>query len=114
MYACQVQGVTFGLASADVGDVRRVDAALAGLASSAAANIGAAPSDGEPAAVPGMTPQPRARRYRLTGRLPDGRTVVEHAAVFAYGSRIYQATVLGSAAEEETANAFLGGLRIRP
>jgi hypothetical protein len=97
-----------------VGDVRRVDAVLAELGASAAANIGAAPSNGEPAVVSGMTPQPRARRYRLTGQLPGGRVVVEHAAMFAYGSRVYQATVLGSAAEEEAANAFFAGLRIRP
>lgn len=112
MYACSAQRVTFGLASADLVDVRRVDGALAELAISASRNIVATHHSSEPTVVPGMTPQARAMRLRLEGRLPDGRAIVEHAAVFAHGSRVYQATVLGSA-DAATVDAFFSGLRIR-
>jgi hypothetical protein len=112
MYACSVQMITFGLASADLADVRQVDGALAELVASASRNIEATNASGQPFVVPGMTPQARAMRFRLDGRLPDGRAIVEHAAVFAYGSRVYQATVLGGA-DAAAVDAFLSGLRIR-
>jgi hypothetical protein len=112
MYACSAQMITFGLASADLADVRRVDGALAELAASASRNIGAVDAEGLPIVVPGMTPQARAMRFRLGGRLPDGRAIVEHAAVFAHGSRVFQATILGSA-DAATVDTFFSGLKIR-
>jgi hypothetical protein len=48
----------------------------------------------------------------LQGRLPDGRAAMEQVAVFAYGTQVYQATVLGEQLPEEAVDTFFGALRL--
>lgn len=113
VYACTVDGVTFGLASAALSDVRRVDAALIELADAASRNVSGAVDVEGGADVLGMTPTAAARRVRLHGRLPDGRAVVEHVAFFSFGPRVYQATLLGGSPSLPVVDAFFAGLKIR-
>ena len=68
----------------------------------------------QPAAVPGMTPNPEARRWRLQGRLPDGQAVAEQVQVFAHGTRVFQAAVIGPQADEARAGPFFEGLKVLP
>jgi hypothetical protein len=113
LHACTADGLTFGLAAAELPDVRRVDVALVELADSAARNIAATVDGNSAADVPGMTPNVAARRLRLAGRLPDGRAVIEHASFFAHGTRVYQATLLGGDPARPVVDQFFAGLKIR-
>jgi hypothetical protein len=109
--ACGAGGQTWGIASADVGDPARVTEALDELRRTAAANLGA--SGGRPLAleVRGATPNARSARFALAGRLPDGAAVEEQFAVFAFGTRVFQATVLGAQLPADGVETFFGSLR---
>lgn len=113
LLACDAQGLTFALAHADVGDPARVAPALATLAAALAANLEAQESRSAPLQVPGMTPNANAVRVWLGGHLPDATPVREQAALFARGTRVYQAAVLG-ARPEAAADVFIDGLRVGP
>lgn len=113
VFACTAGESTYALAFADTADPARVTPALAELASAASANLqSGGPTDSSPARVPGMTPNDRAARWQLAGRLPDGRAVREHVAVFAHGTRVYQATVIGARPDAEAVETFFGALRV--
>jgi hypothetical protein len=112
LYACKTAGMTFAVASADVGDVRMVGVALRDLSESAARNLAAAANAGRPVQVPGMTPNEDARRFVLEGRLPSGEATIEHLAVFARGARVYQATVIGAGPSTEAVGAFFDAIRL--
>ncbi|HET9821520.1 MAG TPA: hypothetical protein VFQ16_06820 [Burkholderiaceae bacterium] len=115
LYACSADGVTYALSHADIGDPARVGAVLDALARSARANLGGGlPRSSAPARVEGMTPIPLAVRLELDGHLPDGRPARESVVVFAYGTRVYQATALGAQLDPAALDTFLGSLRVRP
>ena len=112
MLACDAGDVTWALAHADVGDPARVGPVLEALRRAAAGNVGAAQGDPLPLAVAGATPNPATMRLRLAGRLPDGSAVAEEVAVFAYGSRVYQASALGAQLPAEGTDTFFASLRV--
>jgi len=113
MHACAAGGSTYAVGAIVLGDVRDVDATLMSLRDAAARNLGVDPvAVLQPLAVPGMTPQARAGRLTLTGRRPDGSTVVEHLALFARGARVYQAMVVGDRPQAEAVAEFFAGLRL--
>jgi hypothetical protein len=114
LMACTAAGQTWGLATADLVDPARVQQALGELAASSAANIGAQVTETVPWQAPGSTPNPAAIRNKLQGRLPDGKAVQMQMAVFAHGTRVFQATVLGERVGEESAQAFFGAVRLAP
>jgi hypothetical protein len=112
LYACAAADRTWGLALADIGDPARVDAALAELSAAAAANLGGAAGQALPLQVSGATPHAASRRQRLHGRLPDGKPVQMQLAVFAHGTSVFQATVLGADVAEDSAETFFASLRL--
>lgn len=114
LQACATGGQTWGLASADLGDPTLVGRALTELGTAAALNIGAAAPVALSLQVPGATPNPASQRAMLLGALPDGKRVQMQLAVFAHGTRVYQATVLGEQVPVEAAQTFLGALRVAP
>lgn len=114
MLACSADGHTFALASADLGDPSQVGSALQALGQSAQRNVQARVVAEQPAAVPGMTPNPSARRWRLQGQLPDGQSVAEQVLVFAHGTRVFQATLIGAQADDARAAPFFDSIRVRP
>lgn len=112
LMACSVEGRTFGIASAELGDPARVGPALTALGDAALANVqGAVESEG-PALVSGMTPSPAARQWRLSGRLPDARPVSEQVLVFAHGTRVFQATLVGAQADDALAKSFFQQIEV--
>jgi len=112
LYACSANGQTWGLAFADVADPARLGAALEALRGAAAANIRAvAPGQALALAVPGATPHAAAVRTRLAGLLPTGEAVQMQVAVFARGTRVFQATVLGAAVADELAETYFSSIR---
>lgn len=114
MLACRADGHTFALASADLGDPARVGAALQALGQTAQRNLQARIVAEQPAAVPGMTPNPSARRWHLQGRLPDGQAIAEQVLVFAHGTRVFQATLIGGQADDARAAPFFDAIRVQP
>jgi len=114
LHACRVAGTTYALAAADLGDATRVGAALIQLSAAAKANIVGRIVRDDPVVVAGMTPHPAARRQRIAGTLPDGAAVTEEVAVFAYGSRVYQATALAAHPDAAAMQAFFDALRVVP
>ncbi len=112
LHACAAGGLTWGLGVADVGDPARVGVALAELSGAAQVNLGAAPGTAMALRVPGATPNSASGRWRLQGRLPDGKPVQMQLAVFAQGTQVFQATVLGEQVSNEAADTFFGSLRL--
>lgn len=114
LHVCNAGEQTWALAHADMGDPTHLGPALRELLGSAAANLGAAPGTPLPLQVAGATPHGASARWRLSGQLPDGVAVVEEVAVFAYGTRVYQATALGPELPLEMAQTFMASLRVVP
>lgn len=114
MLSCSADDHVFAVASTDVGDPARVEPALQALAAAARANVQATVLGEQAANVPGMTPQAAARRWRLRGQLPDARVVTEQLQVFAHGTRVFQASVIGPAADDTRTAPFFDALQVRP
>ena len=115
LYACTAGEVTWALALADLGDPTLVGPALLELREAAARNLGAEPTSHRLAFnVAGATPNAHSARLEIQGRLPDGLAVTEQVAVFAKGTRVFQATALGEKLSREDADSFFGALRTGP
>jgi hypothetical protein len=112
--ACSSAGATWALAMSDLGDPQRVSPALEELRNSAVANVGAVESQPHAQDVPGATPNPGSVRLAMTGRLPDGQAVQEQMVVFARGTWVFQATVVGERLPTEGVEVFFGSLRASP
>lgn len=114
LHACSAGGQTWAVAQADLQDAAQVTAALQELRSTAQRNLGAGEGRVVPWSAPGATPNPAAVRLALQGRLPDGKTAEEQVAVFAHGTRVYQATALGEHLPDEALDTFFSALRVGP
>ncbi len=111
MMVCSAADMTFAVSFVDVAEPARVGAVLTELRATAVRNVeGAAPQFG-PWPLAGTTPNDGAGRLSVRGHLPDGAPVQAHAAFFARGLRVYQATVLGAAPTPAAVETFLGGLK---
>jgi hypothetical protein len=64
--------------------------------------------------VPGATPQPGSGRTRLQGRRSDGQAVQMQTLVFARGTQVFQASVLGAALSDEAVEAYFASIRFPP
>lgn len=111
---CEAAGQTWSLALADVADPARVAPALAALQAGAAANLGARATGTVPQAVPGATPQPGSGRTRLQGQRADGQPVQMQTLVFARGTQVFQASVLGAALSDDAVDAYFSSIRFAP
>ena len=111
MLSCQVGGVTYGVATADVGDPARVDGVLHALRDSAAASIRS--TEDRPGALnmQGITPFSGNSSVHLHGQRPDGENVDEAIRVFARGTRVFQASAVGAVLPDAAVQPFEDGLR---
>jgi hypothetical protein len=114
MLTCSTDDHVFAVASADMGDPAHVAPALQALAAAAQANVRGVVVAERAASVPGMTPQAGARHWQLRGQLPDGRPVAEQLQVFAHGTRVFQASVVGPTADDARAAPLFDALRLQP
>jgi hypothetical protein len=112
MFACTAGEVSYVLTFADLQDPASVAPALDELGHAARAHLQLSAAASSPLSVPGMTPSPRAALWQIEGRLPDGRAVVERAAMFSYGTKVYQATAIGARLDGEALETFFGALRV--
>jgi hypothetical protein len=58
-----------------------------------------------------MTPNDQAGRMVISGRLPDGAAVQEHAVFFVRGLRVYSATLIGARPAPQAVEIFFSGLK---
>lgn len=114
LHACTAGGMTWAVAFADIEDPARVGPALTALRMAAAHNLSAAPAQEMALKVEGATPNPASQRVQFRGQMPDGRAVTEQVAVFAKGTRVFQAVALGETLDPESADSFFGSLRLAP
>lgn len=115
LLACSAGGTTWALAQADLADPALVGPALQALRAAAAGNLGAeAASRTLTLKVAGATPNPHSARLEFQGRAPDGRALTGQVALFAKGTRVFQASALGEALSAETADTFFDALRTGP
>jgi hypothetical protein len=110
MLSCEATGVTYGIASADVVDPAHVEPVLAALIDAARSGIR---GTGEVASwdVSGATPFRGNAIARLHGLRPDGVRVDEAIHVFARGTRVFEATAIGTNLSEAATKPFEEGLR---
>lgn len=110
--ACESGGGTFAVAVADAKDPVQVGLVMDALRSASTAKQveGAAPGKAMELAVSGATPRPEAGRWVFQGRRADGAALQVDTAVFARGTWVVQATVIGPV----DASAFFEGLRFGP
>lgn len=114
LQVCDVAGVTWAAAHADVGDPAAVAPALQLLTNTAHVNLGAPVGMAQLALVPGSTPQAGAGRYRLQGKGRDGRELDEAMLVFARGTVVFQVTALAPRLVNDDVEAFLASVRVGP
>ena len=111
LLVCSADAHTFGLAHADVADPARVQPALQELAAAALRNIGGSSTRSAAFQLTGATPNAASLRQRLAGRLPEGKPAQMELALFAVGTRVFQASVLGEDLRDEAADTFMASLR---
>jgi hypothetical protein len=114
LHVCSAADLTWALALADVADPARVAPALAALQAGAAANLGAKVAASTPLTVPGATPQAASGRARLSGQMPDGRPTQMQVLVFAHGTQVFQASVVGGVLPDEAVEAYFSSIRFAP
>ena len=116
LYACTVSDVSYALAFADMADPALVTLAIDELARAAHGNLAAAAAPGAsmPLNVRGATPNRQSASWTVSGRLPDGRKVEERLALFAYGTRVYQATAFGERLDASAWDTFVGSVKVGP
>lgn len=116
MHACEAADGTFAVSVADVKDPAAVGPALSALKQASLAKLG---RPVEPVAVAGWhlagaTPQPVAGRWQLSSRRPDGAPLSVDTAVFARGTWVVQATVIGRQPDPKVNSPFFEGLQFAP
>jgi len=115
LHACKTADQSFALSYADVGDPALVGAALKQMRESLAIKL--SPSPSQPAAsavalkVTGMTPNAQALAQSLSGQLPGGSAVFGVVAVFARGTVVYQALVLGPKRDAVAQEGFVNAIK---
>jgi len=114
MAVCATGGATFAVSVIEVGDPARAAIAQQRLRRLAVSNVGGDAPQAVPWRIAGATPDSETTRLSTRGRLPDGAAVVEHAAFFTQGLKVYQASVIGAAPDPEALETFFAGLKFVP
>lgn len=112
LQSCQAGGASFALSFTDTLDPSAVAPTIEALRVAAAGNVAGQATVVADSAVPGMTPNPQARRIRIDGRLPDGTVVREELLLFVRGTVVFQATVLGPHLDPTAIDTFFEGFRL--
>lgn len=115
LHACKAASQSFALSYADVGDPALVGPALKQMRESLVTKLSPNPSETAASAVSlkvnGMTPNALALAQPLSGQLPDGSTVFGVVAVFARGTVVYQAVVLGRQYDAVAQEGFVNAIK---
>lgn len=112
MLACKAEDLTWALAAADVVEPARVAPALQALRESTVSNLQGQVVQSTPTGVRGATPHGSLARVLVRGRKPDGTPASGRFVVFAHGTQIFQAIVMGAEVPEPAAETFFDSLRV--
>lgn len=104
---CETGGKGFALSWAEVPDATQVGAALKAMPQALATKLGRPLPPGQALQVAGMTPMPEASHYVLSSN-----GAVTHVAVFAHGTRVYQALMTAPQDDAAAWDSFRAGLAI--
>ena len=112
LLACTAGGQTYALAHADMADPARVGPALAELRRTTVAKL---PADQVPAralSIPGATPNEHSGRLQLQGRAASAArgAVKMELVLFAHGTQVFQASVLGETVPADAAETFFSSI----
>lgn len=113
LLSCTAGDSTWGIASAAVDD-GATGSALRALRAARLRNLDGRELSAQPLELKGVVPRPEAGRFTVAGRRPDGSEVIEHAAVFAHGGRVFHAAVLGGAPSAQALETFFDNLKPAP
>lgn len=116
LHGCETGGRTFAVVLADMGEPAAVAPALQALRQASQDKTGGAALTARAVdwpAPPGATPQVAAGRWRLA-LPPDGKASRLDTALFARGTWVVQATVIGPQGNDEVDAPFFEGLRFAP
>ncbi len=111
LFVCTAGDQTWSLAFGDVADPARVGDVLQELLRAAGVNVAAAAAQALPLTVPGATPNPSSQMVTYRGQMPNGQAVQMQVAVFARGTRAFQATVLGGNLGIDPVQTFIESIR---
>ena len=112
--SCAAEGATYALSYVQLADAAKVNAVLKAMHAAAASNLGGLALKVSPLVVPGMAPHALTQRWAVQGKMADSNVLQQQFAVFARGSRVYQATVVGKTLDATAADTFFGGLQLTP
>ena len=112
--ACATGGATFAVSVVDLPDPALAAESLEQLRAVAITNVLGDVPQAVPWRLAGTTPNIDTARFSTRGRLPDGALVVEHAAFFAHGRKVFQTSVIGAAPSPEALETFFSGLKFLP
>jgi hypothetical protein len=113
LYACQAGDMTWAVSHGDVVDPAQVAPALLALRAAAQAKMGAPTQAWAALPTPGATPNAQSGMAAFVTRQSQGEVWQMQTAVFAQGTRVFQATVLGAAVSAEAASSFFSSLRLK-
>jgi hypothetical protein len=113
LLSCTAGDSTWGIASAAVDD-GAAGSTLRALRAARLRNLDGRELSAQPLELKGVVPRPEAGRFTVAGRRPDGGEVVERAAVFAHGGRVFHAAVLGGAPSAQALETFFDNLKPAP
>ena len=114
LQACEADGSTFALLSAQVPEGVSPSTVLQSMTDGLGARYGSAPQAVTPAVVSGMTASPQSQRMRFSAARPDGTAIVTEALFFSRGSVVYQATLTGPRPSAEAADTYFGAWAFKP
>jgi len=111
MLVCSAADATYAVSFLDVADPARLSAVVAEWREAAVRNVRGTDVRRSAWGIKGTTPNDQVGRLVVTGSLPDGAPVQEHAVFFVHGLRVYSATVLGAKPAPEAVEIFFSGLK---
>jgi hypothetical protein len=112
MLGCRADGSTWGLTSADVGEVGRVEPALAALRKARTENLGAPETAASAIELPTGAGRLPALALRIAGRDAAGDAAVERSLIFSSGTRVFHVAVIGREPSAEALDSFFRPLRL--
>ena len=111
LLACKADRMIWALAAADAADPAQVGPALVALRESTRQNLEGQIVDAQPVVVPGATPQPAQSRVQVRGKRQDGSPARAEMVVFAHGTQVFQAVVMGDNLPAGPVATFFESLR---
>ena len=114
MLACKAGGLTWGLASGDVGEPSHVMTVLEALRVSAVGNLQGVVTRSSGAAVRGATPNEAQGLLEVRGRRPDGTVARGQFLLFAHGTQVFEVMVIGADLPDAAMETYFGSVRVSP